>query len=178
MHELPKKTLDERIQMDTTISLETSKKLKGIAILMMVSMHLMKTEWMNNPPLLLDPIVNGEFLSHILAESLHASTAIFAFLTGYAWGRYYKNPIKKIASIYISFWVVALCVNLPVVLWDSILIQGDLSWLNLQEIVASMMAVSSNISTYCWYISFYALAAMTFHLFDKLLDATKVNAYL
>lgn len=164
--------------MDTFISLDMSKRLKGIAILMMVTMHLMKTEWMNAPLMLLDLRIDGESLSHILAESLHASTAIFAFLTGYAWGRqHYKKPLKKIVSIYISFWIVTLFVNFPIDVLDAVLTQKDLAWLNFREVLETALAISSNVSRFCWYISFYALAVITFPLFKKILEIIKINTY-
>lgn len=45
--------------MDTFITKEDSKKLKGIAIIMMVAMHIFKISWVDNPESILDISVRG-----------------------------------------------------------------------------------------------------------------------
>ncbi|MCD8014684.1 MAG: acyltransferase [Lachnospiraceae bacterium] len=156
---------------DSFIGKTSSKMLKGIAILMMVSMHLLKTSWIDNPSLLIDLKICGEFVSHVLAESLHASTSIFAFCTGYIWGGVYrdKKPLSRILSLYVSFWIITLTINFPLQSINQYIISGNVA-VSPVIVIKSLLAITSEISKFCWYISFYALAVITFPLLKYLLS--------
>jgi len=127
------------------ISKEDSYRLKGIALIMMVSMHLMKSEWIKYPDMLWDIKISGNCVSYLITQSVHSSTAIFAFISGYAWGNNrWKNKdiLKKISSIYVSYWIVTLLVNIPCLLLD-----GSRHLNGIGDMVLCLTAISSKLST-------------------------------
>lgn len=154
---------------DNCISKADSYRLKGIALIMMVSMHLMKMEWIKYPEMVWDININGYWVSYLITESVHASTAVFAFISGYAWGggnRWKNKDIpKKISSIYVSYWIITLLVNLPCLLLD-----GSLELNGIGDAVLCLAAVSSKLSTHCWYVSFFGAAVITFPIFKIIID--------
>lgn len=158
------------------ISKEDSWRLKGIALIMMVSMHLMTQEWLRYPDMLWDIEINGNNLSYIITQSVHASSAIFAFITGYAWGgvcnkRLWK--LKRIGALYVSYWIISLMVNLPCI-W----LAGTLKIGSFEDVVLCIAALSSKISPYNWYVSFYAFAVLTFSPVKEIIDNWKCNTYI
>lgn len=158
--------------MDTFITRKDSTVLKGIAILMMMSMHIFKTPWIDNPDLILDIKLFGENLSYIITDCIHYSTPIFAFLSGYAIqnGLTRNSKIKRIVRLYLSFWVVCIFVNIPLYYINRKFCGND-ELLSAAFAVKNALALSSQVSNFCWYVSFFALAVITgdylFRLFQK-----------
>lgn len=159
---------------DSWMNKEDSYRLKGIAIIMMVSMHLMKTEWIKYHEMLWDVEINGHYLSYLITQSIHSSTAIFAFISGYAWGGgkigNSTKRLEKIISIYVSYWVATLFVNLP-----CLLLNGTLHINGIGDIILCLAAVSSKLSTYCWYVAFFGAAVITFPIFKIIIDNWNLN---
>lgn len=158
--------------MDTFITRKDSVVLKGIAVLMMMMMHIFKTPWMDNPNLILDIKLFGDNLSYVITDCIHYSTPIFAFLTGYAIKNGFSSSgkTKRIARLYLSFWVVCIFVNLPMYYINSKFC-GDEEVLSVAFAVKNALALSSQISIFCWYVSFFLLAVITgdylYRLFQK-----------
>lgn len=146
--------------------------MKGIAIIMMFCLHILKTEWIFQTDLIWDVSINQQNLSAIIARTFDLCITIFAFISGYGWSKNKNiNGIKKIITIYVSYYTVLL-------LWG-----GPLYWIfqegaihiSAGNLLSALLAVSSNSVRYCWYISFYALAILTVKPIFILLNKWKIH---
>lgn len=80
---------------DTSISKDDTAILKGIAIVMMVSGHIMATEWMGENIEIWDLYVNDIPLATIISDIFNYCVAIFAFISGYVWAREWPVPKEE-----------------------------------------------------------------------------------
>ncbi|MDO5147873.1 MAG: hypothetical protein Q4D76_00605 [Oscillospiraceae bacterium] len=151
--------------MKSYINKDESKVLKGVAVILMIMVHTFKVKWIDESVCIYDLKVNNQLFSHIIAEVLHDSSAIFAFVTGYACALKrinFKDKIKKIQSLYISYWVVLFTVNFPFHVINDLIINDTVSSISTGEIVKTVFGISSNISKFNWYIIFYVFAILSF----------------
>lgn len=81
--------------------------------------------------------------------------------------------MKRITSIYVSYWIVSLMVNLPCI-W----INGTAGIENFEDFALCILALSSKVSTYCWYVAFFAFAVWTFPVIKVIMDNLKCNVHI
>ena len=77
---------------------------KAIAIILMFMLHLLNTEWLAEPSMLLDFQIGGVLISKAVSDTCEFCIGIFAFTTGYGWNYGFgkKNIFRRIAEIYLS----------------------------------------------------------------------------
>lgn len=149
------------------ISKETTAKIKGIAIILMIIHHFLAY-----PFWLIDgvtyPNVNrlGEDLNVWIECSTKICVSIFAFITGY--GYYLRNNqtikygLKKIFNFLEKYWFILFIIFIPI-----ILIIGE-EEINLTTILLNLFAIDERIIYFAWYVYFYIFAMLTLPLLKKI----------
>ena len=149
------------------ISKETTAKIKGIAIILMIIHHFLAY-----PFWLIDgvnyPNVNilGENLNVWIECSTKICVSIFAFITGY--GYYLRNNqtikygIKKILKFLEKYWFILFIIFIPIAL-----IVGE-EEINLTTILLNIFAIDERIIYFAWYVYFYIFAMLTLPLLKKI----------
>ncbi|MBM6745580.1 acyltransferase [Drancourtella massiliensis] len=174
---------------DKTISKEDTAVLKGIAIIMMVSGHVMTLEWMEKYVQIWDITINNIPLATIISDIFNYCVSIYAFVSGYAWGReypvpkckrqqYYKKCMRRIVKLYIVYWIILVLINFPIYELESYIDIGKWELPGVSEIVKTLMAVSSEISKFNWYVLFFAIAVITYPFLKSILDKVSGFPYL
>lgn len=174
---------------DKTISKEDTAILKGLAIIMMVSVHIMTISWMSNCVRIWDIQIYNMPLATVLSDIFNYCVSIFAFISGYAWGRewpvpklqrrqYYKKCIRRIIKLYIVYWIILIGINFPIYEAENYVRYGVWKIPDISEIAGSILAVSSEISKFNWYISFFAIAVITYPFLKSILDRILGFPYL
>ena len=158
------------------ITPEQSKHLQGIAILMMLFMHLFQKDYHG----LFEPLVffpNGVPLSFYIGLFCDACVPIFAFVSGY--GLYFKftrdrvgytkSNRKRLLKLYLTLWIIILLI--PVGL--GLLMQQESypgSWTN---VLSNLLALDWNSYSGAWwffttYVLFVLTSSFWFRLVEKL----------
>lgn len=159
--------------MDTSIRKEESQLLKGWAVFLMVSGHLLTVRWINNDIQLMDIRVFDETLTGVLINLLNCCVHIFAFLTGYIWNVSFtkKSKLNRIIDIYGKYWFSLLVVVPFFFMLNDIEIES-INWF------CEMIGVNVQMSRFCWYIPFFALAILTYPILRRILrGGEKQNPY-
>ena len=160
---------------------EYTPVLKGIAIIFMFAVHLLKPEWMTHPEWIIDVYVAGMPLAAVLARVGDICIGIFAFITGYGFsGGFHKKSVTQRlfkGGIYFSYLIVLLLFCFPIRVLESLLVTGNFPAITVAETVRSLTALSSQSVKYCWYVLFFALAVVTYAPCEKLLNRIKLSGY-
>lgn len=157
---------------------ELTPIIKGIALILMFATHVLKTEWMTHPEWIIDITLGGQTLSAILARACDSCIGIFAFITGYSWQEGFdkKKPFARIIGLYISYWVALMAFCLPIRFLVTYGTTGTFQLVHAwNELALSLLAVASPSVSYCWYISFFALAVLTYRPSMLLLKKLRMN---
>lgn len=160
---------------DTFFPKKYTGAIKGIAILLMFTLHLLQEGWMANPQNIWDVRVNGSALSSIIAYACDICIGIFAFITGYGWSDSFntKTKRKRILDIYSKYWFILILFDVPIRLIASVINEGNLPHFNSLEIVLSLFAIQSYSALFQWYVFFFAIAVLTYPYVWKRLRKTK-----
>ena len=180
-------------KLDTFLTKEETKMVKGIAILLMMIHHL----W-GFP----DRIAGGSlnYMITLFQTPLILSmggfgkicVSFFFFLGGYGvYHSFYKKPFKpisKLKNLYIAYWKVFVifvpigyffCSNQPAYCEDAIIYSrfADFSWSNC---VANFLGLSSSINEEWWFLLSYVIAILTFPIIRSIAErfSFKVNFLL
>lgn len=150
---------------------------KAIAIILMFMLHLLNTEWLLNPSILFDFEVGGVLISKIISDTCEFCIGIFAFTTGYGWNYGFgkKNIFRRIAEIYLSYFLVLFLFNIPTGIWFH---EFDIQSLTFLKGIMILLSISSEGSRFCWYIYFYVLAIITFPYLNRLIKKAKTNSMI
>ena len=95
--------------MDTCISKGKSTKIKYIAVIMMIILHLFQNPAREYVSLMK---INGCPIENIIIKFCSLCVGIFVFLSGYGMakkyneGVTYKTILKKIVKFYINYWLI------------------------------------------------------------------------
>ena len=160
---------------DTFFPKKYTDAIKGIAILLMFTLHLLQEGWMANPQNIWDVRINGSALSSIIAYACDICIGIFAFITGYGWSGSFKAKTKRkrIWDIYSKYWFILVLFDVPIRLIASVINEGNLPHFNILEIVLSLFAIQSYSALFQWYVFFFAIAVLTYPYVWKRLRKTK-----
>lgn len=158
---------------------EVTPIIKGFAIIMMFSLHLLKTDWMIWPEWIIDFSLSGKSLATVLANTGDICIGIFAFVTGYSWWEGFQNktPWQRIGALYFSYWIAMFLFCLPI----RYLVEysdGFTLFVSYSQLAQSLLAVASPSVTYCWYVSFFAIAVLTYQPCISLLNRIRLNGFL
>ena len=152
---------------------------KALCVFLMFALHLIKREWLIYPESIIDFKVHGEYLSFILSRTGDICIGVFAFITGYGWAKkHYRINYKRIANIYISYWVTLLLFNWPAKLiltyLDKRVLFSEGTEFSLYKILVGIIGITSQASTFCWYIFFFCLVSMTYPLLERFILLTGI----
>lgn len=153
--------------------------LKGIAIILMFSLHLLKTDWMVWPEWILDFSVNGESISTIFANTGDICIGIFAFITGYSWWEGFRNKsmFQRLGSLYLSYWIALISFCLPmryIIEYGS----GFVLYTSVTQLIQSLLAIASPSASYCWYVSFFTVAVLTYRPCIAIVKRLHLNGFV
>ncbi|MCI9480650.1 MAG: acyltransferase [Lachnospiraceae bacterium] len=150
---------------------------KAIAIILMFMLHLLNTEWLAEPSMLLDFQIGGVLISKAVSDTCEFCIGIFAFTTGYGWNYGFgkKNIFRRIAEIYLSYFLVLFLFNIPT---GILFHEFDIQSLTTLKGIMILLSISSEGSRFCWYIYFYVLAVLTFPFLNKLIKKAKKNSII
>lgn len=162
--------------MDRSIKKEYSFLLKGYAVLLMVSGHLLMINWIKSGIELKDIWVFGETFTGMLVVLINSCVHIFAFLTGYIWcvNFHGKSKWKRALDIYKKYWGTLVLVFLCYLLF------GGYANRQVENInfINELLGIDTQLSIFSWYIPFFALAVFTYPIYLKLLKKIRLNPYL
>lgn len=159
---------------------EITPILKGIAIIFMFGLHLLRPEWMSYPELVISLPVKDSYLYAILSNGGDICIGIFAFITGYGWAfSFYKIPrLRRIGGVYKTYWFVLFAFAFPVRYIFQRLIDNTSIVFGFRQALMSLLAINSESVRFQWYIYFFALAVVTYGFLTKLVDRIKMGAII
>lgn len=166
--------MNKDVAVQTTLfKREYTNIVKALCIFLMFALHLIKREWLIYPDNIVGLKIHGEYLSFLIARTGDICIGVFAFITGYGWaGKHYQISPKRILSTYISYWVTLVLFNWPARMLLTYLDKGVLFSEGIvftpAKIVISILGIASQASTFCWYIFFFCLVALTYPLLEKM----------
>lgn len=170
--------MNKDVAVQTTLfKREYTNIVKALCIFLMFALHLIKREWLIYPDNIVGLKIHGEYLSFLIARTGDICIGVFAFITGYGWaGKHYQISPKRILSTYISYWVTLVLFNWPARMLLTYLDKGVLFSEGIvftpAKIVISILGIASQASTFCWYIFFFCLVALTYPLLEKMVRIT------
>lgn len=153
------------------MSKETSLMLKGVAILMMIFLHLFaKSDIVNNcHPLL---FIGGKPLVTLLTHSC-LPVGFFLLLSGYGLHYLYVSgrdigpisQVKRLLKLYIAYWFILL-------IFVSIgsYVNPEIYPGNLQKIIGNVVSWENSYNFEHWFLFFYALLSLTSLYLFKIVD--------
>ena len=155
---------------------EYSDAMKGIAIILMFSLHLLQSGWMKDPSPIVDLRFYGTAFSSVIAYACDVCIGIFAFITGYGWADSFskKRKIERILNLYLSYWVVLLVFDFPIRILSTAINEGVFPEVSIGEILLSILAIKSSSSLFQWYVFFFGTAVIAFpFLWERVQAANK-----
>ena len=139
----------------------------------MFSLHLLKTEWMAYPELIIDIYIGKASLSSILARGGDICVGIFAFISGYGWATTYSNRSlsSRVFGIggYHSYWIVLFIFAFPIRFLMEYILCGELIHITFRDFVLSILAIRS---------PSIRLIALSFGYLIRLIDYIPVNGWI
>lgn len=152
--------------MDKFITAKKSSKIKYIAVILMIILHLF-----SNP--IRDYIsiinINGKNIEYIITKFCSICVGVFVFLSGYGLTKKYSDNInykmigRKILRFYINYWYIFL-LFIPIGLIMG-KIQADPIRLTL-----NFFAVISNYNYEWWFVILYVQLLLMFPIFNSILN--------
>ena len=136
---------------------------KGLAIILMITLHLLQKRWLQDTAFIIDFRIHGIPVSSIVAYACDICIGMFAFITGYGWARSFnrKPVLSRIIPVYQTYYVVLLLFSLPARFINCQINSEEVN-LSIQEIILSVLGIRSNAVMFQWYVFFYACACITF----------------
>lgn len=156
-----------------------TETIKGIAIILMIFLHLLQKRWMPDDSLLIDFRMNGKTVSSIIAYACDTCIGIFAFITGYGWAETFRRTptIKRVLDLYKTYWIILLLFSFPARIINCYLNLQKLN-ISLSEVVLSSLAIKSTSCMFQWYVFFFALASFSFEKIWKYVRKIKRPIYI
>ena len=160
------------------ISLQKSKQLQAIAILMMLCLHLFNRDYHG----LFRPLIfiGKQPLSYYISLFCDACVPIFAFVSGY--GLYFKfvnsrktyriDNLKRLKKLYINYWIILI---LFAVLLGWVLGKEGYPG-GFQKFLLNFLGLNNSYNGAWWFFTIYLFFVLTSGFWFLLLD--KLNPYL
>lgn len=157
---------------------ETTGIIKGIAIILMLTLHLLRPEWMQYPEKVIDIHVGNATITEIFARGGDICIGMFAFITGYGWESTFekKSKIKRVfgpGGSYWTYWIILVLFSFPIRAMMTQVIDNSVLLISLGEIIKSLCAFSSKSVVFGWYIYFFAMAVFSFGFWRRVIDKIK-----
>lgn len=162
--------MKKRDVLDKTIS----NNVKTIAILLMFCLHFFHTSWIDEKNMISSVFSIGSVsIEGVIADSGVLCVALFAIISGY--GLFYslkknmswKSCLKRILILYLDFWVVLLCVFIPIFFS----LQKDLT---AKGWILNMLGVRNSLNMFDWYVPFYAVAIVVLLIYVKYIESHRI----
>lgn len=157
---------------------EYTNSVKGVAIILMVCLHLLQERWMPDSSMIIDYRLNGVPLSSIIAYACDSCIGIFAFITGYGWATSFekKKVLGRIGPLYQTYWIVLVLFALPARILSS-MINSEPITIDAGDILLSVVGIRSASVMFQWYIFFFACAVLTFKPLWSLTKRIRLKDY-
>lgn len=152
------------------INRETTKILKGIALIFMFIHHFFTwPDWYVEG--ISYPSLTG--FAEIFRNPFKMCVPVFAFLTGYFYSYCktpdYKYSLKKILNLLVSYWIIYI----PFLLIAIFIGTYTFDWKNF---ALELSALNRPIMVFCWYVCFYCVSMLLLPLLRPLLSDTPGKA--
>lgn len=152
--------------MDKFITAKKSSKIKYIAVILMIILHLF-----SNPPSDYISIINinGKNIEYIITKFCSICVGIFVFLSGYGLTKKYSENInykiigRKILKFYINYWYIFL-IFIPIGL-----IMGKIQTDPIR-LILNFFALISNYNYEWWFVILYVQLLLMFPIFNSILN--------
>lgn len=146
---------------------------QGIAVLMMLSLHLFHyPQWIDCSQVWYGILINKN-IEHITGEFGVLCINIFCFLSGYGWNIKYGErnfTIKHIIKIYIGYW---LCLISTITIIGALKAKPILSVNMKVNYLFEFLGFTQNISFFSWYVIFYVVAIILFPIVSRYINDIK-----
>lgn len=152
--------------MDNYISGKKSNKIKYIAVILMIILHLFSNPAREYISLF---SINGETIEHIFTKFCGICVGIFVFLSGYGLMKKYnsnisyKNILKKILKFYINYWYIFL-IFIPIGLAI-----GSINF-DIKRLILNFFALISDYNYEWWFVILYVQLLLVYPILNKLLN--------
>lgn len=152
--------------MDKFITAKKSAKIKYIAVVLMIILHLF-----SNPPREYFSIfnINGVNIEYIITKFCSICVGIFVFMSGYGLMKKYSNNVsykivgKKILKFYINYWYIYL-IFIPIGL-----IIGKIQ-VDPVRLILNFFALVSNYNYEWWFVILYVQLLLVFPVLNNILN--------
>ena len=157
---------------------EYTNSVKGVAIILMVCLHLLQERWMPDSSMIIDYRLDGVPLSSIIAYACDSCIGIFAFITGYGWAKSFeqKSIFGRIRPLYQTYWIILVMFAFPARIISS-MINSETIAINAGDIILSIVGIRSVSVMFQWYIFFFACAVLTFRPLWNLTKRIRLRDY-
>ncbi|MCE5286627.1 MAG: acyltransferase [Pelosinus sp.] len=144
----------------------STQMIKGVALLLMLIHHIFSfPDWWTVQNPYIGIFIGHKTLEYYLGVFGKICVSIFAFLTGY--GMFYalekdntiNKFIHKALSFLTTYWTILFFIFLPINL-----ILGNNDLLKVKEVLKNIVAISTSIIAFAWYVRFYILVLLSFPL--------------
>lgn len=146
---------------------------QGIALLMMLSLHLFHyPQWIDCSQVWYGIFINKN-IEHITGEFGVLCINIFCFLSGYGWNIKYNErnfTVKHIIKIYIGYW---LCLISTIIIIGVLKAKPILSVNMKVNYLFEFLGFTQNISFFSWYVIFYVVAIILFPIVSRYINDIK-----
>lgn len=152
--------------MDNYISSKKSNKIKYIAVILMIILHLFSNPVRDYISLF---SINGKTIEYIFTKFCGICVGIFVFLSGYGLMKKYnsnisyKDILKKILKFYINYWYIFL-IFIPIGLTIGV-INFD-----MERLILNFFALTSNYNYEWWFVILYVQLLLIYPILNKLFN--------
>jgi len=137
--------------------------LKGVAIVFMIFHHFVTyPQWQVGGA----EVCISDNLAVQLAYLTKVCVPIFAYLTGYAYGKIrettFRSTIKKSLNFLSEYWLFYVLILICVVLSTDYIVTGT-------AVFKELLCIDTPIMVFCWYVRFYVVSIFILFVIQKLL---------
>lgn len=164
---------------DFNFTTETTKYIKGIALLLMFASHLFTfPEWIVDGNEFVSIPFRSNSIAYFVGKFGGICVGIFMFLTGYGMFYSYQKgncvsiSIKRIIKFLSKYWILLFTFFLPIELLTGRTYYNPEKW--FQE----LFGVYTSIVNFAWYVRFYVLAMLTLPILIHFLKGKSYNSLL
>ncbi|MGL5934398.1 MAG: acyltransferase family protein [Cetobacterium sp.] len=155
--------------MKKDLSKDDVQLMKGVGILLMVSLHLFGfPSWLKDG-VVYKKIIENINLEYTLAKFGGICVGLYVFLSGYGMEKKSKNGIKfkecfiKVIDLYKIYWTILIPFTFIGVIWFDLKI-------DLKELALNLFGINPSYNVFVWFIRLYIQLLLLFPIIKKILD--------
>lgn len=157
--------------MDQAITSKKSNKIKYIAVILMIILHLFLYPAKDYISLF---SINGTTIEHLFTEFCGICVGIFVFLSGYGLVKKYGDQVtykeigKKILKFYINYWYIFL-------IFISIGLLIGVVKFDFKRLLLNFFGIISDYNYEWWFVILYVQLLLIFPLLNKIIEKAKTT---